>query len=78
MAELAHAAVAAGLRDTIVIYVPGDAPCVTRGALRDQLEISTDGQGTFDVWQITPQRMIKVGISLADAVAVLGGAERQQ
>jgi len=76
-AELARAAVAAGLRDTVMFYQPGDAPSVTRRSLSDQLEICTDGGGTFDVWQIKPQRMLKVGLSFADAVAVLrGGAVR--
>jgi len=77
-AELACAAVAAGLRDTMMFYQPGDAPYVTRWALSKQLQICTDGGGTFDVWQITPQRIIKVGISLGDAVAVLGGTGRHQ
>jgi hypothetical protein len=76
-AELARAAAQAGMHDTFVVYVPGDAPYVSRPHLHDQLEICTDGLGTFDVWQQHPQRMVKEGLSLAEAVAVLA-AETQE
>lgn len=70
-AELAIVAVQAGLRDTVLVYVPGDAPYVTRSALRGT-QICTDGRGTFDLWQTEPQLEIaKNGLSLADAVAAL-------
>lgn len=71
-AELARAAVAAGIKDAFMFYLPGDAPCVTRQVCHDQFELCADGEGKFDVWQTTPLRVIKFSLSLSDAVVFLG------